>query len=232
MFEIFFSPLRRRLSSPAYLTWIPLCSRCALLLVTLLCSGLSTRPGFPWKPGGVWSVWWILDCSLWSGKHLWCFPDSEAVGFFLLPRASLARGRRRAKVRLPFPLPPEAPAAREVKVREPGRSLPDGALLPVRVGGCLSRHWRQWQAIGAETWVVTVLRDGYRVPFTASPPPPSSHTGIVSDVPGRLSSGSSLAARGRGDACQRSLRNRPRSGSRLLQSSLPGGEGDWRLEAL
>ena len=41
---------------------------------------------------------------------------------------------------------------------------------------------------------------------------PSSHTGIVSDVPGRLSSGSSLAARGRGDACQRSLRNRPRSG--------------------
>ena len=64
--------------------------------------------------------------------------------------------------------------------------------------------------------------------FKDSPPPPSSHTGIVSDVPGRLSSGSSLAARGRGDACQRSLRNRPRSGSRLLQSSLPGGEGDWR----
>ena len=60
---------------------------------------------------------------------------------------------------------------------------------------------------------------------------PSLHTGIVSDVPGRLSSGSSLAARGRGDACQRSLRNRPRSGSRLLQSPLPGGEGDWRLEA-
>ena len=60
---------------------------------------------------------------------------------------------------------------------------------------------------------------------------PSSHTGIVSDVPGRLSSGSSLAARGRGDACQRSLRNRPRSGSRLLQSPLSGGEGDWQLEA-
>ena len=60
---------------------------------------------------------------------------------------------------------------------------------------------------------------------------PSSHTDIVSDIPGRLSSGSSLAARDRGDACQRSLRNRPRSGPRLLQSSLPGGEGDWRLEA-
>ena len=59
---------------------------------------------------------------------------------------------------------------------------------------------------------------------------PFSHPGIVSDVPGRLSSGSSLAARGRGDACQRSLRNPPRSGSRLLQSSFPGGEGVWRLE--
>ena len=59
---------------------------------------------------------------------------------------------------------------------------------------------------------------------------PISHSGIVSDVPGRLSSGSSLAARGRGDACQRSLRNRLRSGSWLLQSPLPGGEGDWQLE--
>ena len=77
---------------------------------------------------------------------------------------------------------------------------------------------------------MTVLRDGYRVPFMDSSSP-SSHTGIVSDVPGRLSSGSSLAARGRGDACQRNLRNRPRSGSWLLQSPLPGGEGDWRLEA-
>ena len=55
-----------------------------------------------------------------------------------------------------------------------------------------------------------------------------SHPGIVSDVPGRLSSGSSLAARGRGNACQRSLRNRLRSGSWLLQSSFPGGEGVWR----
>ena len=59
---------------------------------------------------------------------------------------------------------------------------------------------------------------------------PFSHPGIVSDVPGRLSSDSSLAARGRGDACQRSLRNRPRSGSRLLQLPLPGGKGVWRLE--
>ena len=103
--------------------------------------------------------------------------------------------------------------------------------LPMRVGGCLSPHWRRWQEIGAETWVVTVLRDGYRVPFKDSPPPLARTPVSFPDIPGRLSSGSSLAARGRGDACQRSLRNRPRSGSRLLQSSLPGGEGDWRLEA-
>ena len=59
---------------------------------------------------------------------------------------------------------------------------------------------------------------------------PILHPGIVSDIPGRLSSGSSLAARGRGDACQRSLRNRPRSGSRLLQSPLPCRESFWWLE--
>ena len=59
---------------------------------------------------------------------------------------------------------------------------------------------------------------------------PLSHPGIVSNVPGRLSSGSSLAARGRGYACQRSLRNRPRSGSRLLQSPFPGGKGLWQLD--
>ena len=58
---------------------------------------------------------------------------------------------------------------------------------------------------------------------------PSSHTGIVSDVPGRLSLGSSLAARGRGDACQRTLRNRPRSGSRLSRLFLvEKATGGWR----
>ena len=84
--------------------------------------------------------------------------------------ASLAR-RRTAKVRCPFPRPLEAPAAPEVKEKVPERSPPDRTSLPVRVGGCLALHWRQWQVIGAESWVVTVLRDGYRVPFQDSPPP-------------------------------------------------------------
>ena len=68
---------------------------------------------------------------------------------------------------------------------------------------------------------VTGRVDSIRVPLLAGEV-------VVSDVPGRLSSGSSLAPRGQGHACQRSLRNRPRSRSWLLQSSLPGGEGVWR----
>ena len=84
----------------------------------------------------------------------------------------LVRRGRTARVRLPFPLPPEAPAAPEVKAKEPERCRPpDGTTLPVRVGGFLAPHWRWWQAIGSEPWVVTVLRDGYRVPFLDSPPP-------------------------------------------------------------
>ena len=141
------------------------------------------------------------------------------------------QGKKKGKARLPFPLPLEAPAAREVKEKGPGRSQPDGVTLPMKVGGCLSPHWEavagNWSRdLGGD-------RSSGRLPCPVQglSSSPSSHTGIVSDVPGRLSSGSSLAARGRGDACQRSLRNRPRSGSRLLQSSLPGGEGDWRLEA-
>ena len=73
-----------------------------------------------------------------------------------------------------------------------------------------------------------VLRDGWhRLPGLSSFPLP--HPGIVPDVPGRLTSVSGLAARGRGDACQRNLGNRPHSASWLFQSPLPGGEGLWEL---
>ena len=40
-----------------------------------------------------------------------------------------------------------------------------------RVGGCLSGHWRAWQAIGAGPVIVPLLRDGYQAPFTGPPPP-------------------------------------------------------------
>ena len=152
------------------LFWTPLCSRCALLPATLLCSALSTRPGFL---GSLRRLVRLVGPRLLARVRpaplVLLSPRSSQP--LHLPPVSLARGRRRARVRLPFPLPLEAPAAREVKEKGPGRSQPDGVTLPMRVGGCLSPHWRRWQEIGAETWVVTVLRDGYRVPFKDSPPP-------------------------------------------------------------
>ena len=138
--------------------------------MTLLCSGLSIRPGFL---GNLRRLVSPVGPRLLARVRLapLVLPRPRSSQPLLLPPASLARERRKARARLPFPLPPEAPAAREVKEKEPGRNQPDGVILPMRVGGCLSPHWRRWQEIGAETWVVTVLRDGYRVPFKDSPPP-------------------------------------------------------------
>ena len=148
----------------------PLCSRCVLLPATLLFSALSIRPGFLGSPRRLVRVVGLLLLGRVRPAPLVLLRPRSSLLLPLLP-VSLARGRRRARVRLPFPLPLEAPAAREVKEKGPGRSQPDGVTLPMRVGGCLSSHWRRWQEIGAETWVVTVLRDGYRVPFKDSPPP-------------------------------------------------------------
>ena len=58
--------------------------------------------------------------------------------------------------------------------------------------------------------------------FSSSPRP---HPGVVSDLLGRVSSVTGSAPRGRDDV-QGCLGVRPRSGSRLLQSSFPGGKGD------
>ena len=103
--------------------------------------------------------------------------------------------------------------------------------LPMRVAGCLSSHWRRWQEIGAETWVVTVLRDGYRVPFKDSPPPlartpvsfPTYRAGspraqaLRQEVEAMLAKGALEIARDPG----------PGFYSRLFLVE----EGDWRLEA-
>ena len=56
------------------------------------------------------------------------------------PSGQSGQRKKKGKGKAPFPLPPEVPAAQEVKVKEPERSLPDGVPLPVRVGGCLARH--------------------------------------------------------------------------------------------
>ena len=77
--------------------------------------------------------------------------------------------------------------------------------------------------------MVSGLRVGYRVPFQDSSSP-LSLSGIVSDMPGGLGSYSSLAALGRDDALQACPIESPRSGSRPLQSPLPGGDGGWGVE--
>ena len=38
------------------------------------------------------------------------------------------------------------------------------------IGGCLARAARAWEDIGAEQWVLEVLRQGYQIPFHTSPP--------------------------------------------------------------
>ena len=70
----------------------------------------------------------------------------------------------------PFRGPLAAPAAPEVNEKGPGKSPPDGVSPPLHVGGCLSVHWRHWQTIGAGSWVLSVLRDRYRIPFLDFPP--------------------------------------------------------------
>ena len=57
------------------------------------------------------------------------------------------------------------------RAKGPENTPTDSVAPSGRVGGCLAHHWRQWSAIGADPWVVSVLRDGYRIPFRDLPPP-------------------------------------------------------------
>ena len=127
-------------------------------------------PRIPWKPAAAGGSAGLSTTGSAQTSSSGAHPAQKQASTSSL-LASLARRGRAARVKLPFPLPPEAPAALEEKVKEPERSRPDGTSLPLRVRGCLALHWRRWQVIGAESWVVTVLRDGYLVPFTNSPPP-------------------------------------------------------------
>ena len=42
--------------------------------------------------------------------------------------------------------------------------------VPGPVGGRLHFFWQNWQAIQADEWVVSILRDGYFLPFDSAPP--------------------------------------------------------------
>ena len=54
-----------------------------------------------------------------------------------------------------------------------GRTSPfgsDSSLVPSPKGGCLARHLSAWEDLGAEDWILRVLREGYRIPFHSPPP--------------------------------------------------------------
>ena len=44
----------------------------------------------------------------------------------------------------------------------------------------LQLYWRNWQRISANPWVISVLRDGYYLPFSADPPPLTSDPPLLS----------------------------------------------------
>ena len=81
-------------------------------------------------------------------------------------------------------------------------------------------HWRRWQAVGADSWTVSILRDGYRLPFES--PPLLTRTPILFPAY-RPGSPQSLALR------QEIEKMLARSGPRRLQPPLPGGKGDGKL---
>ncbi len=47
------------------------------------------------------------------------------------------------------------------ELRLPNLPIP---CVPGPVGARLQSYWRNWHAMGAEQWVVNVLRDGYTIP--------------------------------------------------------------------
>ena len=63
--------------------------------------------------------------------------------------------------------------------KEKGRDLVGNeARVPTsplpQVGGCLTNRWWRWQALGAEPWISSTLKQGYRLPFVSDLPPLSS----------------------------------------------------------
>ena len=169
-------------------------------------------------------------CWLCAGVYLWCrLPGSDAVFSPVSWPAWQEEGG--AHEFGPFSLSSGGSCLSGGKGRGSGKEIACRVVSPCkRWGGCLAPHWRRWQTNRSRVLVHgrslgRISCSLLRLSFS-----PLSHPGIVSDVPGRLTSGSGIAARGRGDACQRILGNRPRSGTWLFQWSLPGGDGSggWR----
>ena len=104
--------------------------------------------------------------------HLW-FHGHSRRHTRPLPRPPRlgARRIRDARGNDPFPRPPGIPAAPVVNEKDPENALLDVFATPSHVGGCLSLHLEAVADNRAEPWVVSVLRDGYCIPFQDPLPP-------------------------------------------------------------
>ena len=58
--------------------------------------------------------------------------------------------------------------------------FPIPALNDSPVGARLQLYWCNWQRISADPWVISVLHDGYYLPFSADPPPLTSDPPLLS----------------------------------------------------
>ena len=84
-----------------------------------------------------------------------------------------------ADLRTSIDLSPTDPSPSPVTV-PPLPDFPVPALNDSPVGARLQLYWRNWQHISADPWVISVLRDGYYLPFSADPPPLTSDPPLLS----------------------------------------------------
>ena len=83
---------------------------------------------------------------------------------------------------------PTRPRVSGVGLRDPSLVVPVGRRVDIKAGpfgsnslslqgtvaGCLAQNWEGWLKIRAEKWILNILREGYRIPFSA--PHPSGPT--------------------------------------------------------
>ena len=75
-------------------------------------------------------------------------------------------------------------SAKEHQARFFFGSRPSPVQIPV--GGCLANNLEGWIAIRVEVWVLAVLSEGYRIPFTTTPPVTSHPVGFRSYPSGSM----------------------------------------------
>ena len=79
--------------------------------------------------------------------------------------------KRRSKGKTPFQGSPADPAAPKVNEKGPGKSCPDGISPLLRVGVVYRCTGGTGSQLKRAPGCLSVLRDGYRIPFLDSPPP-------------------------------------------------------------